>query len=80
MKKSYAGHVDNAINMDFYSSNFSAQLDTLDKSQSYLIYCRSGHRSGQALEIMKGLGFANVADLNGGYSALNFQKANTPVI
>jgi phage shock protein E len=66
-----AGHVDNAINMDFYSPDFSAQLNTLDKSGTYLIYCRTGHRSGQALDIMKGLGFTRVSDLLGGYSALN---------
>jgi rhodanese-related sulfurtransferase len=65
------GHIDNALNMDFYSSDFSAQLNTLDKSGTYLIYCRTGHRSGQALDIMKGLGFTNVSDLRGGYSALN---------
>ena len=66
-----AGHVDNAINMDFYSPDFSAQLNALDKNGTYLIYCRTGHRSGQALEIMKGLGFTNVNDLSGGYSALS---------
>lgn len=66
-----AGHIDNSINMDFYSPGFSAQLNTLDKGGTYLIYCRSGHRSGQALEIMKGLGFTNVNDLSGGYAMLN---------
>lgn len=52
--------------IDFYDRDFKNQLDKLDKDQPYLIYCRSGNRSGQTLEIMKDLGFQEVYDLDGG--------------
>jgi len=65
-----SGHIDGAINIDFYSSDFTVQLGKLEKEKAYSIYCRSGARSGRALEIMKGLGFTNVVDLQGGYSSL----------
>lgn len=66
-----SGHIDEAINIDFYANDFKDQLEKLDKSDAYSIYCRSGSRSGKALGIMKDLGFTNVADLQGGYSSLS---------
>ena len=65
-----AGHIEGAQNLDFYSPNFSALVDALDKSRPYLVYCRSGHRSAEAVELMQGLGFTQVNDLLGGYMAL----------
>lgn len=66
-----SGHMDKAINIDFYASDFKDQLEKLNKSEAYSIYCRSGSRSGKALGIMKDLGFTNVADLQGGYTSLS---------
>lgn len=65
-----AGHLANAFQIDFYQAKeFNRYLDSLDKNKKYLLYCRSGNRSGQALNIMKQKGFTNVSDLAGGYSA-----------
>jgi rhodanese-related sulfurtransferase len=66
-----SGHIDKAINIDFYVSDFKDQLEKLNKSEAYSIYCRSGSRSGKALGIMEDLGFTNVVDLQGGYSSLS---------
>ena len=52
-----------AIQLDFYSPDFIDHLNSLDKSKKYLIYCRSGNRSGNALSTMKSLGFINVVEL-----------------
>ncbi len=52
-----------AENIDFYNKDFRGQLDTLDKNKKYLIYCRSGNRSWQALETMKQMGFTTVYEL-----------------
>jgi phage shock protein E len=65
-----SGHIDGAINIDFYATDFTQQLEKLDKVAPYSIYCRSGSRSGKALGIMKDLGFHDVVDLQGGYSSL----------
>ena len=61
-------HLKNAINIDFYSESFRDELDKLDKSKTYLIYCRSGRRSGRTLQIMKELRFKEVYDMSGGIS------------
>ncbi len=64
------GHIVNAVNQDFYqTSDFNAKLDSLDKNSPYFIYCRSGNRSGQALELMRQKGFTNVTNLAGGIVA-----------
>ncbi len=65
-----AGHLKNAKQADFYQTQkFSDYLDTLDKKTNYLIYCRTGKRSGEALKIMQSKGFISVSDISGGYNA-----------
>ncbi len=60
------GHVKDAININFYDENFESMISLMDKEKNYLIYCRSGKRSGKAFDIMNNLGFAMVYDLQGG--------------
>jgi len=62
------GHYEGSKMIDFYASDFKNKLNLLDKSIPYFIYCRSGNRSGQALGIMRKLGFKQVYDLAGGFS------------
>lgn len=69
------GHIANALNIDFYQTqNFSDYLDKLDKKKPYLIYCRSGNRTNQALELMKAKGFTDVAELQGGIQSWELAK------
>jgi len=60
------GHVENAVNLNFNSDTFRDGLDQLDRDKTYLIYCRSGNRSGRALEVMIALDFREVYDMSGG--------------
>lgn len=55
-----------AINIDFYDADFADQLDVLDKNDPYVVYCRSGNRSAEAVETMKELGFVEVYEIDGG--------------
>lgn len=65
-----AGHlVDADFQFDFRSGEFESKLDSLDKSKTYYLYCRSGNRSGQSAKIMKDRGFENVHNI-GGYQDL----------
>ncbi len=61
------GYIEGALNIDFYMGNkFISEIDKLDKSKSYFIYCKSGARSGQTCELMKQKGFKKVYNLEGG--------------
>ena len=57
------GHVDGAINLDLEGGVFEAEYSKLDPSKSYIVYCRSGRRSGVAVSILKGNGFVDIVDL-----------------
>jgi rhodanese-related sulfurtransferase len=60
------GHIENAVNIDFYSASFKEDLEKLDKDKLYLIYCLSGNRSGKAIITMKELGYKEVYNLSVG--------------
>ncbi len=45
---------------------FKAGLSKLDKSKPYGVYCRSGNRSGKAMNMMHNMGFKEVYNLAGG--------------
>lgn len=63
-----AGYIPGAINIDFYSDDFEAKLSKLDKNKEYLIYCRSGNRSGKTVIIMQRLGFSKLYDMPAAYA------------
>ena len=63
-----AGALPDAVNIDFMSSSFAKRVAALDKSKTYLIYCRSGNRSGQACQLMHKMVF-DVRNLLGGLGA-----------
>ncbi len=51
------GHLDQAINIDYKSRTFKDSLAVLDKSKTYLVYCRVGNRSAKSAMFMKEMGF-----------------------
>lgn len=56
----------NAIQMNIMNTaQFIAEIDKLDKSKNYYIYCRSGGRSGQACMLLGAKGYTTF-NLNGG--------------
>ena len=60
------GHLDGAINVDFYEADFGTNLANLDKDVPYVLYCRSGNRSGTTAQEMRSLGFTEVYEVDGG--------------
>ena len=72
-----SGTIPQAIHVDFYNPQFETQIDQLDKSKPIFIYCKSGGRSGNALEIFRKKGFQTVYNLQGGMMA--WTAANMPI-
>lgn len=62
-------HLENAINIDLYLSDFEEKINNLDKSIPYFVYCHTGSRTKMVLDIMKKEGFREVYDLKGGLLA-----------
>ena len=59
-------HLENAVNLNFFSRGFKAQLGALDKNKTYLVYCKVGGRSKLAQKRMKRLGFRRSYNIVGG--------------
>jgi len=63
------GIIPGAINIDIYKGQgFIYQVEELDKSKNYYVYCKAGGRSAQACTIMNQLGFETTYNLMGGFS------------
>src|SRR5690554_3082859 len=54
---------------DLLSGEFDRKMEELDKEETYYLYCRTGNRSGRAMEKMKEAGFKRVYNV-GGYEEL----------
>jgi rhodanese-related sulfurtransferase len=71
------GHVEGATLIDFYEPDFADRIAELDRDTEYVVYCRSGNRSGQATAMMTEQGFSAVNDVDGGIVA--WEAAGLPV-
>lgn len=59
-------HLEGAINVNLFSRFFKTRLDVMDKSRTYVIYCKMGGRSKIAKKLMQRLGFRKVYNIVGG--------------
>ncbi|MDX1315580.1 MAG: rhodanese-like domain-containing protein [Eudoraea sp.] len=62
------GHLAGAVNMDWYQSDFTEKLKSIDQGEKVYVYCKKGGRSAEAAKLMDSLGY-KVIDLTGGYDA-----------
>jgi rhodanese-related sulfurtransferase len=72
------GHIEGAININYYDSNFMDQMAKYDKNQPIFIYCRSGNRTSSASKKAADFGFTQIYDLEGGI--LYWMKNNNEVV
>ncbi len=61
------GHIDGALNLDFRSPDFAQRLARLNPAGSYLLHCKTGTRSAQALAVMTQQGFGDIAHMRAGF-------------
>jgi phage shock protein E len=61
------GHLKGAINIDIHQPDALAKIDKLDHSKTYLVHCRTNHRSKIAADHMVQSGFKTVYQMMDGY-------------
>ena len=61
--------------INFYGDDFQTKIKSLDSTKTYVMYCRSGGRSGKAAQFMIDNGFKNVFNLAGGISSYSGEVA-----
>ena len=64
-----AGHIDNAMNINWFDSNFAKNFEKMDKNKTIYLYCKKGGRSAKAAHLLDSLGYKNAINLEGGYDA-----------
>tara|TARA_B100000945_G_C20208614_1_gene514965 strand:- start:291 stop:632 length:342 start_codon:yes stop_codon:yes gene_type:complete len=60
-------HIEGAQNINVKSEAFVTEIENLSKSDTLLIYCRTGRRSIYAAQVMVSFGFQKIYDLDGGF-------------
>lgn len=69
-----AGHLPGAINLNVEAEDFEQQLlSRFSPSDNYFVYCRSGNRSGVAIEEMRAAGFSGELTNLGGLEEASSQ-------
>lgn len=72
------GYIPNSKNIDIYKGQgFIDEVEKLDKSKHYYIYCRSGKRSAQACTLLDQMNFKETYNLQGGFSEWNGEKSHS---
>ena len=61
-----SGYIENSLNIDYLSNDFSENLEKLDKNIPIVLYCRSGKRSSLSANKLSELGFKEIYNLEGG--------------
>ena len=64
-----SGHIQDAVNFDFYSESFDNDILTLDKSSSIILYCRTQNRSTKTANYLKENGYKEITVLVGGITS-----------
>ena len=64
-----SGHIQDAVNFDFYSESFKNDILTLEKSSSIILYCRTQNRSIKTANFLKENGFKEIAVIKGGITS-----------
>jgi rhodanese-related sulfurtransferase len=67
-----AGHLENAVNINWYDTDFVDQLKVVPKEHTLYVYCKKGGRSAKAAALLDSLGYKAI-DLTGGYDALQVE-------
>ena len=66
------GHIKGAVNLPL--REILEKKDTLPKDKDIYVYCRSGHRSADAVNFLKSLGFEKIHNIEGGFIDISFNE------
>jgi len=64
-----SGHIQNALNFDFYSESFQKDILTLEKNSQIILYCRTQNRSTKTADFLKENGYREIKVIKGGITS-----------
>lgn len=63
-----AGHIEGAININYYARDFAEKIGELDPQRPYLMYCQAGGRSHALMRAFSRSPFVDVMHIPAGFS------------
>lgn len=72
------GQIPGSLGINYFDDDFEQLVSALDPEKTYIVYCRSGNRSGKAGKIMVDNGFREVYNLKGGYTEWKTKEIKRP--
>lgn len=72
------GHIEEAVNINYFDNQFLDKVSKFDKSKPVFIYCRSGNRTSSASRKLAKAGFEKVYDLQNGI--LNWTRNKQKIV
>lgn len=70
-------HIPGSILINYQSPDFLEKIKELDKNKTYLVYCKSGMRSGASIDTMRKLRFKKLYNIAGGI--MGWENSGLPV-
>ena len=70
------GHIEGAINIPV--QELEDKIDEISKNDEFLVYCRTGNRSSQAVSILESSGFTKIFHMDEGITG--WKNAGYPII
>ena len=64
-----SGHIQDAVNFDFYSESFQKEILSIEKSSSIILYCRTQNRSIKTANYLKENGYNEISVIAGGITS-----------
>lgn len=72
------GHIEGAVNMNYYTTNFKRLVSRFDRNATILIYSQRGRQGPMARRVMEQLRFTDLHVLEGGIHA--WEEAGLPLV
>lgn len=72
------GHIEGAVNLNYYTTNFKRLVSRFDRNATILIYSQRGRQGPMARRVMEQLRFTDLHVLEGGVHA--WEEAGLPLV
>ncbi len=73
------GHIEGAININWYKRTFRNYVLNIPQDKPILIYCRTGNRTGKTATALQSLGFKEIYNLEKGIKQWKIESAPTTI-
>ena len=64
-----SGHIQDAVNIDFFSESFQSDILSLNKDSKIILYCRTNNRSSKSADFLLNNDYIDISVIEGGITS-----------